>query len=454
MNLPGSTDTNERNEDKDRREAGQPAIVPDSKAEAALTLEIEKTERHVSGAASEPLAAETGAEVAPAARRAPPVATSPRREPLAPLFASYDRIALVFQGGGALGAYQAGVYHALSEAGCEPNWLSGVSIGAINAAIIAGNRPADRLARLRQFWETVSGRKIWAYTPDGDFFRILRNMTSAFLTVTMGQPGFFQPRFPGPWMQATGAEAATSYYETEMLRQTLLDLVDFKLLNDQSKRLSVGAVNVQSGNFVYFDTMHEDLGPEHIMASGALPPALPAIKIKGEYYWDGGIVSNTPLQYLLDQEDHLSSLVFQVDLFSARGPLPRDMRDVMGRHKDIMYSSRTRYNTDMFKRAYDLKQRLGHALAKLPEDQRSDDDRRLLEQLAQMGAINIVHLIYQQKDYEGHAKDYEFSGTSMREHWRVGYEDTMRTLTHRNWLKLPRQSRGVVIHDLHHDDGN
>ncbi len=209
---------------------------------------------------------------------------------------------------------------------------------------------------------------------------------------------------------------------------------------------------MQSGNFVYFDTMHEDLGPEHIMASGALPPALPAIKINGEYYWDGGIVSNTPLQYLLDQEDHLCSLVFQVDLFNARGPLPRDMRDVMGRHKDIMYSSRTRYNTDMFKRGYDLKQRLAHALAKLPEDQRSDDDRHLLQQLQRMGAINIVHLIYQQKDYEGHAKDYEFSGTSMREHWRVGYEDTMRTLSHRHWLKMPLQSHGVVVHDLHHED--
>jgi len=385
-------------------------------------------------------------------KQTPRLAVSPRRQPLGPTLAAYDRIALVFQGGGALGAYQAGVYHALAEAGCEPNWLSGVSIGAINAAIIAGNRHDDRLPKLRQFWELVSGRKIWAYTPDGDIFRMLRNATSALATMTFGQPGFFAPRWPGPWFHPSGAEAATSYYDSGLLRETLKEVIDFAILNDGAKRLSVGAVNLSTGNFAYFDTLHEDLGPEHIMASGALPPALPAVKIAGQHYWDGGIVSNTPLQYLLDQEDHLSSLVFQVDLFSARGALPRDMRDVMGRHKDIMYSSRTRYNTDMFRRTYEWKQRLTRALAKLPADRRDEEEERLLEQLRQMGAINIVHLIYQQKHYEGHAKDYEFSGTSMREHWHSGYEDTRRTLRHRHWLAKPPENRGIVIHDLHHDE--
>ncbi|MEJ0068639.1 MAG: patatin-like phospholipase family protein [Pseudomonadota bacterium] len=370
----------------------------------------------------------------------------------AEIFADYQRIALVFQGGGALGAYQGGVYTALDEVGCAPNWLSGVSIGAINASIIAGNKPEDRLARLRQFWDSVSGRKIWHHTPDGDHFRALRNMTSAWTTLTKGQPGFFKPRSVSPWLQPTGSAGATSYYEADLLRETLTSLIDFDVLNDGSKRLSVGAVNVRTGNFVFFDTLHERIEPEHIMASGALPPALPAVKIEGEHYWDGGIVSNTPLQYLLDQNDHQSALVFQVDLFSARGALPRDMRDVMGRHKDIMYSSRTRYNTDMFTRLHVLKQRLRDSLSRLPAELRTQDDQELLDELKQLAPINIVHLIYQQKSYEGSSKDYEFSGTSMREHWDTGYEDTRRTLKHREWLRPAKAVDGVLIHDLHREE--
>jgi NTE family protein len=364
----------------------------------------------------------------------------------------YQRVALVLQGGGALGAYQGGVYHALSEAGCEPNWLAGVSIGAINAAIIAGNLPEDRLARLRQFWEIISGRKIWAYTPDGDFFRVLRNHASAWTTLAMGQPGFFEPRLLTPWLHPTGSDGATSYYETRQLAQTLETVIDFDVLNSRGTRLTVGAVNVRSGNFIYFDNAKERLDVRHIMASGALPPALPAVKIDGEYYWDGGIVSNTPLQYLLEQEDDLSSLVFQVDLFSARGSLPRDMRDVMGRHKDIMYSSRTRQNTDQFRKLHDLRRRLAAALAKLPPELRDAEDERTLGALKISPAVNIVHLIYQQKSYEGHAKDYEFSGTSMREHWSAGYYDTIRTLRHPEWMSPPHAADGLVVHDLHRDD--
>jgi NTE family protein len=280
----------------------------------------------------------------------------------------------------------------------------------------------------------------------------MRNLTSAMMTISMGQPGFFQPRAFNPWLQLTGSSGATSYYETEELRRTLERVIDFDVLNDGSKRLSVGAVNVRTGNFVYFDTEHERIGPEHVMASGALPPALPAVKIEGEYYWDGGIVSNTPLQYLLDQDDYLSTLVFQVDLFSARGPLPRDMRDVLGRHKDIMYSSRTRYNTDVFRSTYALKLRLKEALQKLPPEQRSARETTELDQLSRLAPINIIHLIYQQKSYEGHAKDYEFSGTSMREHWQAGFEDTRRTLRHKAWLLAKPATEGVAVHDLHRED--
>ncbi len=363
-----------------------------------------------------------------------------------------DRVALVLQGGGALGAYQAGVYQALHEGGIEPDWVSGVSIGAINSAIIAGNPRHKRLEQLRGFWERITDRRVWLYTPDGDFFRMARNATSAWMTMTQGQPGFFEPRHPGPWLSMTGAKDATSYYDSAPLRKTLLDFVDFDLLNTGAVRFSVGTVNVLSGNFLYFDNANDEIEPEHIMASGALPPALPMVKIGTDYFWDGGIVSNTPLQYLLDLDERLNTLVFQVDLFSTRGALPRDIHDVMGRQKDIMYSSRTRYNTDVYRRVRDWKTRTYNALAKVPDELLNDDERKLRDELADMPEITILHLIYQQKSYEGHAKDYEFSGTSMREHWQSGYEDTKRTLKHKHWLEMPPQGVGCVIHDVHRQE--
>jgi NTE family protein len=363
-----------------------------------------------------------------------------------------DRIALVLQGGGALGAYQVGVYQAMHEAGVEPDWVSGVSIGAINSAIIAGNPPNRRLRQLRAFWDRITSRKIWPFTPDGDVFRKARNATSSMLTMMQGQPGFFSPRFPNPWMSLTGAQTATSCYDTTPLRDTLLELVDFELINDRSTRFSVGAVNVLTGNFVYFDNAVEQIEPEHIMASGALPPALPMVKIGTDHFWDGGIVSNTPLQHLLEQEDNLNTMVFQVDLFSARGVLPRDIEDVLGRHKDIMYSSRTRYTTDVFRRIHNWQVSLYQALLRIPEDRLTDRDREQMERLAKLPDVAILQIIYQQKAYEGHAKDHEFSGTSMREHWQSGYEDTRRTLKHQKWLKMPAPGSGILIHDVHREE--
>jgi NTE family protein len=236
------------------------------------------------------------------------------------------------------------------------------------------------------------------------------------------------------------------------LRETLTELLDFSLLNDHSTRFSVGAVNVLTGNFVYFDNAVEQIEPEHIIASGALPPALPMVKIGTDHYWDGGIVSNTPLQHLLDQEDNLNTMVLQVDLFSARGVLPRDIQDVMARHKDIMYSSRTRYNTDVFRRIHNLKAGLYQALTRIPEEKLSDHERELKARLSNLPDISILHIIYQQKAYEGHAKDHEFSGTSMREHWQSGYEDTKRTLKHQKWLKMPPPGAGIVVHDVHREE--
>ena len=374
------------------------------------------------------------------------------RPEIADVLAPYQTIALVLQGGGALGAYQAGVFEALTEVDIAPSWLSGVSIGAINAAIIAGNRPGRQVERLREFWETISSRKVWHYTPEGDFFREMRNQMSAMLTMFQGIPGFFKPHPVSPWQQLSGASAATSFYDTGALRDTLERLIDWDILNNQEQRLSVGAVNVRTGNFRYFDTALERIGPEHIMASGALPPAFPAVKIENEYYWDGGIVSNTPLQYLLELEQLRDTLVFQVDLFSARGDIPRAMADVMSRHKDIMYSSRTRNSTDTFRRMHNMRLYLRDALMRVGPDGWTDNDRAFINSMDDVPQINICHLIYQQKSYEGHAKDYEFSGTSMREHWTAGLEDTRKTLRHRKWLEIPPDTIGVVVHDVHRHD--
>lgn len=364
----------------------------------------------------------------------------------------YQSVGLVLQGGGALGAYQAGVFQALDEAGIDPTWLSGVSIGAVNAAIIAGNRPGARLDRLRDFWETVSSRKIWHFTPEGDVFRKMRNQVSSAMTMMSGLPGFFSPHKVSPWLQFPGAAGATSFYDTSELEQTLNRLIDWKVLNDRRHRLSVGAVNVRTGNYRYFDSHVEVIGPLHVMASGALPPAFPAIHIDNEFYWDGGIVSNTPLQYLLEQEEVHDTLVFQVDLFSARGILPRDMADVLARQKDITYSSRTRNNTDTFRRMHNMRLKLHKALLRVPPEALTDDDRAFLATMEDVPQINIVHLIYQQKIYESDAKDYEFSGTSMREHWDSGYQDTRKTLKHPKWLEKPPESIGMTVHDVHRDD--
>ncbi|MEP6829449.1 MAG: patatin-like phospholipase family protein [Rhizomicrobium sp.] len=361
------------------------------------------------------------------------------------------RVALVLQGGGALGAYQAGVYQAMHEEGIEPDWVSGVSIGAVNAAIIAGNKPENRLERLTTFWSRITDRTVWLHTPDGDIFRQMRNATSAFTTMMMGQPGFFAPQKLNPWFSPVGAKTATSYYDSGPLRETLLELVDFDLLNNGSCRFSVGAVNVTTGNFIFFDNAKHKIVPEHIMASGALPPAFAPVQIGTDYFWDGGIVSNTPLQHLLAQDDDINSLVFQVDLFSAAGALPRNMQDVMSREKDIAYSSRTRQVTDMFQRLQRWKTRAYRALLKIPEADLTDEERTMRDKLAMLPALTVLQLIYQQKSYEGDAKDYEFSRTSMREHWQSGHVDTKRTMTHKHWLEMPPENTGILTHDIHRD---
>ncbi|HTH99095.1 MAG TPA: patatin-like phospholipase family protein [Stellaceae bacterium] len=360
-----------------------------------------------------------------------------------------DGIGLILQGGGALGAYQAGVYQALHEAGLEPDWIAGVSIGGINSAIIAGNPPERRLEKLEEFWHLVTSRDVAAAWLDGDDPRKWRNMFSAMSSVFFGQPGFFKPNLMNAWLSPRGAKTATAMYDTQPLKETLERLVDFDLINARAMRFAVGAVNVETANFVYFDNAQVPIGPEHIMASGALPPAFPMVRIGPNFFWDGGLVSNTPLQHLLENCGSADMLVFQVDLFSASGPLPRDMGEVLSREKDIRYSSRTRMITSAFAAEIKLKTQLRDALAKVPEAQLSDEQKKLKEELKLLPAANILQLIYRQKAYEGDAKDYEFSRLSMREHWRTGYHDTRNTLLQKEWLRMPPHGEGIITHDIH-----
>jgi NTE family protein len=363
-----------------------------------------------------------------------------------------DNLALVLQGGGALGAYQAGVYQALHEAGLWPDTVAGVSIGGINAAIIAGNPPERRVERLYEFWDGITARPVGLFPGGGDFARKATNAWSALLTTTLGQPGFFTPNAMNPWISPRGGRTATAFYDTTPLRETLLRLVDFDLLNRRTVRYAAGAVNVLNGNFAYFDNSQTVINPEHVMASGALPPAFPAIRIGTDYYWDGGLVSNTPLQHVLDNAGRHHMLIFQVDLFSARGVLPRDMDDVLARQKDIQYSSRTRLVTDYFRARHNRDVLTKGLLAKLPDDQLSAEERALKAGLSHMPEATILELIYQRAAYETQAKDYEFSGASMREHWNSGYLDTRRTLRHRDWLTVPEGDAGLSVHDIHRAD--
>jgi NTE family protein len=360
--------------------------------------------------------------------------------------ASPDRV-LVLQGGGALGSYQAGVYEALDAQGLTPGWVAGISIGAINAALIAGNPPERRVQRLHEFWDMASGAVTFPVPFPGEEIRAFWNEMSAGWIAAFGVPGFFRPRIPPPLFHLPGAPEALSLYDTAPLRESLERLVDFDRINARETRLSVGAVNVRTGNFTYFDNMKDRIGPEHIMASGALPPGFPPVVIDGEAYWDGGIVSNTPLQYVLDEELGCDLMIFQVDLFAARGDLPRTLIEAAEREKDIRFSSRTRLNTDASLRIHKARVALSNLLGKLPAELGEDADVVFLRGLAHEPAVTIVQLIYRSKAYEGNSKDYEFSRTTMTEHWAAGGADVCTTLNHPDWLNRPMVA-GTVTYDL------
>jgi NTE family protein len=382
----------------------------------------------------------------------PHLATAERRLP-------FECVTLLLQGGGALGAYQGGVYQALAEANIRPDWVAGISIGAINAAIIAGNPPNCRVDRLREFWTQVTSSPAWDWLGNafGDVARSdpgrnVLNQMSANLAAAFGAEGFFSVRPVTPWLQSAGTLAATSFYDTNHLKQTLERLVDFDRLNAGMTRFSAGAVNVRTGNFVYFDTTTHEIGPEHVMASGALPPGFPAIEIDGEHYWDGGLVSNTPLQWVIESNPRRQdTLVFQVDLWSSQGELPRNLAEVATRHKEIQFSSRTRASTGQFKSVHRVQRALAALLRRLPADFEENDDLKILKSVASDKIYNIIQLIYRARNYEGHSKDYEFSRLSMQEHWRAGYHDAVRTLRHPEVLSPPASLDGVFTFDLERD---
>lgn len=367
----------------------------------------------------------------------------------------FGQIALLLQGGGALGAYQGGVYEALDEAGIIPNWIGGISIGAINGAIIAGNKPGMRVKKLRAFWESMTADPLWntvsASNPlieqGGIPARAFWNQASAAVSMGVGVQGFFRPHIFPPFMLPPGNPAATSFYDTGELEKTLLKFVDFDILNHDGIRYTTSAVNIQSGNYTVFDTKKHTITPRHIMASGALPPTLPAVELEGQYYWDGGLISNTPLEWVMSGAKD-DTLIFQVDLWSAEGELPKDIMEVMTRSKEIQYSSRTRAMTSRFKYAQNMRHAFSTLYEKLPEALKNTPEAQMLYKNSDTQVYNLVHLIYRARHHEGFSKDYEFSRSSMEDHWKAGYHDTVRSLRHKNILKRPDCAEGVKTYDV------
>jgi NTE family protein len=360
---------------------------------------------------------------------------------------------LVLQGGGALGSYQAGAYQALCHHDFEPEWVAGISIGAINAAIIAGNPRQTRVERLKEFWEMVSSPVSWSPVTKGDRARSLFNETSAALIATFGVPGFFTPRLPPAPLWPPGSPQSLSYYDTAPLKKTLERLVDFDLINDGKTRLSIGAVGVTSGNLSYFDNFEfrklgKKIGPEHVMASGALPPGFPSVVIEGEHYWDGGIASNTPLDFVLDEKVDRDLLIFQVDLFCAGGLLPVSLLEAAEREKDIRYSSRTRMNTDKNRQLHNARMAVRDLIGKLPDYLKNDPSAELLRKAARENTVTVVHLIYRSKNYESSSKDYDFSRVGMVEHWDAGERDVYLSMRHKDWLERPQSGETMVTYDL------
>ena len=354
------------------------------------------------------------------------------------------QVVLVLQGGGALGAYQVGVYQALHEAGIEPDWVIGTSIGAINAALIAGNRPEQRLARLNDFWRHVEFPSGMA----GPFDWLgMGNLMANMTTLMRGIPAFFEPN-PYALRGAraeVGVEAA-AYYSTAPLRQTLGDLIDFEHLGDSGTRLTMGAVNAASGRMRYFDSRDEALHVDHVMASGALPPAFPAVRIDGEAYWDGGIFSNTPIEAVLDDKPRRDSLIFAVNVWHQAGPEPESIWQVMGRQKDIQFASRADSHIARQKQTHRLRHVIRELAQQLPADKQSQAQIKALAAWGCATTMHVAHLVAPRLDGEDHTKDIDFSANGVRARREAGYADTLRMIERAPWCAPTDPLEGVIEH--------
>ena len=355
----------------------------------------------------------------------------------------YDHEILLLQGGGALGAYQAGVYEGLVETGVEPSWVVGISIGAINAALIAGNPPEQRVERLREFWRRISvnvGPPLPAWL---DSLRPAVNFMAAMSAATIGVAGFFRPRMPPASFAADGSEGALSVYDTTPLKATLEELVDFDLINRGRVRLSVGAVNVCKGTSTYFDTKNTVINSDHIRASGALPPGFAPVIIDGEHYWDGGVVTNTPITYVSDERPMTTARIIQVDTFNAQGELPRNLGQVLQRAKDIQYASRSRFNIERIREFSELAAAGRGLVQRLPPELRSDPAARKLAAAFDERSWLIIRLINTRPSRSSFVKDFEFSRTTIEEAWKAGVEDVRRSIS--GWDKVRPEAVGPEV---------
>jgi len=360
------------------------------------------------------------------------------------------RIALVLQGGGALGAYQAGVYQALHEHNLTPDWVVGTSIGAINAAIIAGNHRSVRLERLQEFWDLVSHDDLLDMSKVPDFMREMNIRFSTSKTILNGVPGFFAPRMSnlfGVGLPVEPEEA--SFYNTSALADTLKRLVDFPYLNAPGGiRLTVNALKVTTGELASFDNQSGNVGIDHIMASGALPPGFPPVRIAGDLYWDGGLFSNTPLETVLDDEPHVDTLCFMVDLWSPVGDEPRSFDEVQTRQKDVTFASRSRRHIDNYLRVHNLQRMIRSLHKKVSSTQLSESEAKELESIGSDTTMHIVRLAYAGRDWHMASKDINFSKGSIKWRWNQGYRDAMRAIAHAGWISFVPAETGLIVHEL------
>jgi NTE family protein len=361
-----------------------------------------------------------------------------------------QQVVLVLQGGGALGAYQAGVYEALHEAGIEPDWVIGTSIGAITAALIVGNAPAQRIERLHAFWDTVAHKGLSAIWPGPPGLPTLWTTLSA---VGQGLPGFFAPN-PLAWLSQhlPLEEDATGYYHTAALRDTLSALVDAERLSSAAPRLTVGAVNVRSGEMRYFDSCEQALDLRHVMASGALPPAFPPVRIGDDLYWDGGIYSNTPVEAVFDDSPRRSSLIFAVQLWQPAGEAPHSMWQVSGRQKEIQFASRVNSHVQRQAQIHQLRHIVRELTRELPAAALAKPE---LQAMASYGCGTVMHLmrlVAPRLPDEDHTKDMDFNASRVRVRWQAGLRDARRTLEARAWQAPVSAMDGLVVHDLPVDD--